>query len=87
MGDCKVQRVLGYSGFFRVIRSSKNSLGVLRENLGWAGVVLLLNRRDKRRFLFFCYASRQTCIKVEGLTYSKGGTHEETLHPQRSLRV
>ena len=35
----------------------ENFLGVLGENLGLAGVVLLLNRRDRRRLLFFCYAS------------------------------
>ena len=31
-------------------------------------MVLLLNRRDRRRFLFFCYASRQTYVKVKILT-------------------
>ena len=31
-----------------------------------AGVVLLLDRRDKKIFLFFCYASQQTCVKVKG---------------------
>ena len=32
--------------------------------------------------------SWQTCDKVEGFTYySEGGTHEETLCPQRSLKV
>ena len=35
----------------------ENFLGALGENLGLAGVVLLLNRRDRRRFLFFCYVS------------------------------
>ena len=64
----------------------ENFLGVLGENLGLAGVVLLLNRRDKRGFLFFCYASRQTYVKVKG-TYSEGGTHEETLHPQSKTKV
>ena len=44
----------------------KNSLGVLGENLGLAGMVLLLDRRDKKRFLFFCYVSRQTCVEVKG---------------------
>ena len=86
-GDCEVQRVLGCSGFFRVIRNLKNSLGVLGENLGLAGVVLLLDRRDKKRFLFFCYASRQTYIEVKGFTYSEGGTHEETLCPQSKAKV
>ena len=66
--------------------NSKNFLGVLGENLGLAGVVLLLNRRDKKRFLFFCYASRQTYIGVND-TYSEGGTHEETLHPQSKAKV
>ena len=51
-----------------------------------AGVVLLLNRRDKKRFLFFCYTSRQTYVKVND-TYSEGGTHEETLHPQSRAGV
>ena len=46
----------------------ENFLGALGENLGLAGVVLLLNRRDKKRFLFFCYTSRQTYIKVKILT-------------------
>ena len=41
---------------------------MLGENLGLAGVVLLLNRRDKRRFLFFCYISRQTYVEVKILT-------------------
>ena len=86
-GDCKVQRVLGGSGFFQVVRSTENFLGVLGENLGLAGVVLLLDRRDKKIFLFFCYASRQTYIKVKRFTYSEGGTHEETLHPQVRLKV
>ena len=64
----------------------ENFLGVLGENLGLAGVVLLLNRRDKRRFLFFCYASRQTYTEVNN-TYSEGGTHEETLHPHSKAKV
>ena len=51
-----------------------------------AGVVLLLNRRDKKRFLFFCYASQQTYVEVND-TYSEGGTHEETLRPQSKARV
>ena len=59
---------------------------MLGENLGLAGVVLLLNRRDKKRFLFFCYASRQTYVKVND-TYSEGGTHKETLRPQSKARV
>ena len=33
-----------------------------------------------------CYASRQTYIEVND-TYSEGGTHEETLHPQSKARV
>ena len=85
-GDCKVQGVLGCSDFFRVIRSSENFLGALGENLWLAGVVLLLNRRDEKIFLFFCYASRQTYVEVND-TYSKGGTHEETLRPQSKARV
>ena len=84
-GDCKVQGVLGCSGFFQVVRSLENFLGVLGENLGLAGVVLLLNRRDKKKFLFFCYASRQTYVEVSD-TYSEGGTHEETLRPQSKAR-
>ena len=50
-------------GFWGVPVSSEssgaleNSLGALGENLGLAGVVLLLDKRDRRRFLFFCYAS------------------------------
>ena len=59
---------------------------MLGENLGLAGVVLLLNRRDEKRFLFFCYASQQTYIEVND-TYSEGGTHEETLCPQSKARV
>ena len=46
----------------------ENFLGALGENLGLAGVVLLLNRRDGRIFLFFCYTSRQTNVKVKILT-------------------
>ena len=71
MGDWvfrEVQGVLGCSGFFQVTRDTENFLGALGENLGLAGVVLLLNRRDKRRFLFFCYASRQTNVGVKILT-------------------
>ena len=49
-------------------------------------MVLLLNRRDKKRFFFFCYVSRQTYIEVKN-TYSEGGTHEETLHPQSKAKV
>ena len=33
-----------------------------------------------------CYASRQTYVEVND-TYSEGGTHEETLHPQSKARV
>ena len=33
-----------------------------------------------------CYASRQTYVEVND-TYSEGGTHEETLHPQRKAKV
>ena len=51
-----------------------------------AGVVLLLNRRDKKRFLFFCYASQQTYVQVND-THSEGGTHEETLRPQSKAKV
>ena len=64
----------------------ENFLGALGENLGLAGVVLLLNRRDKKIFLFFCYASRQTYIEAND-TYSEGGTHGETLRPQSKARV
>ena len=35
---------------------------------------------------FFCYMSRQTYIEVKD-TCSKGGTHEETLHPQSKAKV
>ena len=48
----------------------ENSLGALGENLGLARVVLLLDRRDRKRFLFFCYTSRQTYVKVKEFTYS-----------------
>ena len=34
----------------------------------------------------YCYASRQTYVEVND-TYSEGGTHEETLHPQSKARV
>ena len=34
----------------------------------------------------YCYASRQTYVKVND-TYSEGGTHEETLRPQSKARV
>ena len=51
-----------------------------------AGVVLLLNRRDEKRFLFFCYMSQQTYVEVND-TYSEGGTHKETLHPQSKAKV
>ena len=76
---------MGGFDFFQVIRNSENFLGALGENLGLAGVVLLLDRRD-RGFLFFCYASQQTCIKVKD-TYFVGGTHEETQCPQSKARV
>ena len=33
-----------------------------------------------------CYASRQTYVEVND-TYSEGGTHEETLHPQSKAKV
>ena len=33
-----------------------------------------------------CYASRQTYVEVND-TYSEGGTHEETLRPQRKTKV
>ena len=33
-----------------------------------------------------CYASRQTYVEVND-TYFEGGTHEETLRPQRKARV
>ena len=46
----------------------ENLLGALGENLGLAGVILLLNRRDGRRFLVFCYASQQANVKVRILT-------------------
>ena len=36
----------GGSNFFQVVRNLENFLGVLGENLGLAGVVLLLDRRD-----------------------------------------
>ena len=64
----------------------ENFFGALGENLGLVGVVLLLNRRDKRRFLFFCYASRQTYVEIND-TYSEGGTHKEMLHPQSKAEV
>ena len=72
---------MGGSNFFQVVRNSENFLGALGENLGWAGVVLLLDRRDKRRFLFLCYASHQTCVEVK-VTYFEEGAHEETQRPQ-----
>ena len=50
------------------------------------GVVLLLDRRDKRRFLFFCYTSRQAYVEVKG-AYSEGGTHKETQRPQSKVEV
>ena len=34
----------------------------------------------------WCYASRQTYVEVND-TYSEGGTHEETLRPQRKAKV
>ena len=37
-------------------------------------------------YLATCYASRQTYVEVND-TYSEGGTHEETLHPQRKAKV
>ena len=33
-----------------------------------------------------CYASRQTYVEVSD-TYSEGGTHKETLHPQSKAKV
>ena len=59
---------------------------MLGENLGLAGVVLLLNRRDEKIFLFFCYVSRQTYVEVKN-TYSEGGTHKETQRPQSKAKV
>ena len=77
---------MGGSNFFRVVRNLENFLGALGENLGLAGAVLLLDRRDRRRFLFFCYARRWSYVEVND-TYFKGGTHEETLHPQSKAKV
>ena len=74
-GDCKVQGVLGCSSFFRVIRSSENFLGALGENLGLAGVVLLLNRRDEKRILVLLLCELTDLCQGQG-TYSEGGTHE-----------
>ena len=34
----------------------------------------------------YCYASRQTYVEVND-TYSEGGAHEETLHPQSKAKV
>ena len=51
--------------------------------LGWS--VLLLNRRDERRFSFFCYA-RRTLGRAR-LDRLEGGTHEETLRPQVNPKV
>ena len=59
---------------------------MLGENLGLAGVVLLLDRRDRKRFLFFCYARRWSYVVIND-TYSEGGTHEETLRPQSKTKV
>ena len=36
--------------------------------------------------IILCYTSRQTYVEVND-TYSKGGTHEETLRPQSKARV
>ena len=64
----------------------ENFLGTLGENPGLAGVVLLLNRRDKRYSCSFV-------TRVDRLTsrsrasYSEGGTHEEMLHPQSKAKV
>ena len=77
---------MGGSDFFWVVRNSKNFLGVLGENLGLAGVALLLDRRDRRRFLFFCYARQWPYVEVKD-TYSEGGTHEEMLRPQSKAEV
>ena len=34
-----------------------------------------------------CYVSRQTCIQGLGSIYFEEGTHKETLHFQRNLKI
>ena len=64
----------------------ENFLGVLGENLGLAGMVLLLNRRDKRDSCSFVTRVDRLILRSR-VTYSEGGTHKETLHPQSKAEV
>ena len=92
VGGCVCGVTARSRGFWEVPTSSRSSgtrktfLGHWGKILDLAGVVLLLDRRDERRFLFFCYMSRQTYVEVK-VTYSEGGTHEEMLHPQSKAKV
>ena len=60
---------------------------MLGEILGLAGVVLLLDRRDKKISCSFVMQVNRLAFEGQGFTYSEGGTHKETLHPQRSFWV
>ena len=64
----------------------KNSFGVLGENLGLAGVVLLLDRRDRRDSCSFVMQVNKFTLRSRA-TYSEGGTHEEMLCPQSKAKV
>ena len=64
----------------------KDFLGVLGENFGLAGVVLLLNRRDKRNSCSFVTRVDRLMLRSR-VTYSEGGTHKETLCPQSKAKV
>ena len=59
---------------------------MLGENLGLAGVVLLLNRRDKKEILVLLLCE-STDLRRGQDTYSEGGTHKETLCPQSKAEV
>ena len=50
-------------------------------------LVLLLDRRDERRFLIFCYARRTLVGRSKTKVDLKKGTREEMLLPQEQRRM
>ena len=60
-------------------------LQIYEKALGMEVGTLERSGRDSE-VIYDCYASRQTYVEVND-TYSEGGTHEETLHPQRKAKV
>ena len=59
----------------------KDFLGVLGENFGLAGVVLLLNRRDKRYSCSFVTRVDRLMLRSR-VTYSEGGTRDKGTRSQ-----